>query len=117
MQTQAEPYYPTLEQAKANIEKMIKQVGLPDVEYVHYSGYDDPSCHEYYFVLKRKDPRIKDHSKMCVLLTCGVSMPGHAFEGDKVYGRLRKMYVDGGGWLWPYARKHIKEALEGRERG
>ena len=48
---------------------------------------------------------------MEVLLTCRVDMPGLPFRGDKAGGRLTKLYVNGGGWLWSIAKKFIRDAL------
>ena len=100
------------ERARANIDRFVSELGLGGVVVVPYPDYDDgiDCC----FILKRLDPRVEDHSKAEVWLTCRVDMPCLEFDGDKVCGRLKKLWVDGGGWLWSLGLGFAREGLEGR---
>ena len=48
---------------------------------------------------------------MEVLFTCRTDMPALSFDGDRVNGRLKKLYVDNSGWLWSIAKTWVLEAL------
>lgn len=92
------------------MERLVTEVGVPDVAIAPYP--DHSSDGDHCFVLKRKDPRHEDHSQMEVLLTCRVDMPGVEFLGDYAEGRLTKVYVNGGGWLWSLAVEWVREMLD-----
>jgi len=96
--------------ADKNIVLMVRDVGLKGVEIVHYPRRD--SDYECCYVLKRRDPRVKDHSQMEVFLTCRVDMAMSEFSGDRVDGRLRKIAVNGDSWLPSFARTWIYRALK-----
>lgn len=113
--------------AACNVHRMLNELDLEAVfgsaplssvrrvRVTHYPSQHDPIDNTYCFMLARRDPRVEDHSQMEVLLTCRIDMPALSFEDDKVNGRLEKLWVDGGGWLWSIAKTFVLAALSPEE--